>query len=252
MYRQPTTVIFVHGWWGGPWVWSKFQPHFDSAAGATLAVDLRDSGSSFYDKLSKLRRISRQFEKPVFVAHSAGCLLVQKLMEEGNVGAAVMLGPAAPRWILPVRSRKLAFAAASYAPSIALGKSFLPTAVDMCALNLNRLSQHEQNSVYAQMAPVCAKEVFEVAVAGVNVRPAPDVPMLVVNGTDDLLTPPAMAQAISKKYGAEYKEYSEAAHYLMRENQHAEIARYVNNWLTEHGVMPSPKLSAEQVEHFVA
>ena len=82
-------VFFVHGWWAGAWVWSRFEPVFRARGFQTTAIDLplpapgRSVGrTSFPDHLAAVRRAADVLGGPVVVGHSAGGLLALRLAEE--------------------------------------------------------------------------------------------------------------------------------------------------------------------------
>ena len=57
--------------------------------------------------------------------------------------------------------------------------------------------------------------------------------MLVINGGHDRLTPPKVASAIARKYGATYRQYDRCGHYIMRENAWEQVARDTHDWLCD-------------------
>jgi pimeloyl-ACP methyl ester carboxylesterase len=233
-------LLWVHGWWGGPWVWQRFEPYF-SSRGFDCHVMSFDrngeahgdpSGETFAWRYQQLLQRVRSLNHPVVIGHSAGGLLVQKLVEEVDLPAAILLGSAAPRGIFPVRTCTLLLAAIRNAPTILMRRPFLPSRKDMCSLNLNCLQPSEQDWVYDRMVPVAPREAFEVIFSGVPVDASRvHTPMLVVNGGRDRLTPPGVGRAIGRKYDAEYVEYPDHAHYLMWEREWELIAADIERWL---------------------
>lgn len=57
--------------------------------------------------------------------------------------------------------------------------------------------------------------------------------MLVLLGGKDRLTVPAVCRAITRKYEAEFREYPDNTHYLMRESNYRESATEVHRCLCE-------------------
>lgn len=231
-------ILFVHGWWGGPWVWDRLAASLSEAGYVCETIDLyADQNSvngSFVSHLDKLSQATSQMDKPILIGHSAGGLLIQKLLERISVPAAVLIASAPPQGIFSARSWALIRALLKYAPTVVKQKPLLPSREDMYALNLNGLNTDEQAAVYDKMVPISAKEAIEVVVKGVAVDASRiQTPILVLNGTQDRLTLPGVAKQIANKHHATYREYPDNAHYLMREfNSHA-IAIDIDLWLRD-------------------
>lgn len=245
---QPTTcstspqnrLLLVHGWWGGPWVWQHFQPYFSSLGYDCHVMNFghcdgpggESKVETFASRYQQVLERVRSLDNPVVIGHSAGGLLAQKLVEEVDLPAVILLGSAAPRGIFPVRTGPLVLAAIRNAPTFILRRPFLPSRKDMYSLNLNLLQPAQQDWIYDRMVPVSPQEAFEVIFSGVRVKASRvQTPMLVVSGAEDRLTPPSVARAIGRKYGAEYVEFPDHAHYLMWERNWEEIADELGRWL---------------------
>jgi pimeloyl-ACP methyl ester carboxylesterase len=233
-------LLLVHGWWGGPWVWQHFQPYFSSHGFDCHVMNFdrcdehrgESNGETFAWRYQQVLERVRSLDHPVVIGHSAGGLLAQKLVEEVDLPAVILLGSAAPRGIFPVRTGPLIRAAIRNAPTFLLRRPFLPSRKDMCSLNLNLLQPAQQDWVYDRMVPVSPQEAFVVIFSGGPVTASRvHTPMLVVSGAEDRLTPPSVARAIGRKYGAEYLEFDDHAHYLMWERNWEEIADEIGRWL---------------------
>lgn len=238
---KKNVLLFVHGWWGGAWVWDRFISHFSGLGYECHALDLKGAsnstsldvgGISFDDHLAEVRDAVSSFDSPILIGHSAGGLLVQKLLESVRLPAAVLVGSSAPRGIFGVRSWQLLRAAARHSWAMLMHRPFLPGRREMNALNLNRMPAAEQAYVYDRMVPASGRQGLESALFAAPVDELRvDTPILVVNGGDDRLTPPSLARAIAKKYSAGIHEYPGNAHYLMREPNWQTIADDIDNWL---------------------
>src|SRR5262245_43406795 len=83
------TVLMLHGWWGGAWVWDRFMERFSARGYHCYAVNLRghhgsrpvaDIGKvSFEEHLDDLRASVSALGEPYLVTHSFGGLLSLKL-----------------------------------------------------------------------------------------------------------------------------------------------------------------------------
>lgn len=233
-------ILFVHGWWGGSWVWDHFVSHFSQLGYDCNTIDLyedRDSvADSFDTHLGRLSQVTSELNNPILIGHSAGGLLIQKLLEQIDVPAAVLVSSAPPKGILAVRSWALIRALLKYSHTVLMRKPLLPSRKDMYSLNLNGLTADQQKAVYDRMVPISAKEAIDVVVTGVAVDASRvTTPMLVVNGSQDRLTRASVAKQIAKKYGATYREYPSHAHYMMRESGSKKLAIEIDQWLCEQG-----------------
>lgn len=245
--RHP--ILFIHGWWGGAWIWAdRFMPFFASLGYRCLAVNLRgnhgsgvvpDPGRiSFADHPQDVRIVCEHLDRPIIIAHSVDGLLAQKVAEEDDLAAVVLLGPGAPRGIFALRSWALARAALQHGADMLRGRPFLPHRKAMFALNLNLLPPGEQEDVYRKMVPASGKQGMEVAILGVPIAAARvRTPMLAIVGAEDKLTPPAVVRSVAKKYGADFRPYTAHAHYIMREPGWEQVAHDIADWIK--GTVPA-------------
>lgn len=201
--------------------------------GAT-EFDVRAGNVSFQQHLDRVLEKTRELGDPIVIGHSAGGLLIQKLLEQVDLPAAVLVASAAPRGIFALRSWPSFRAILRHSPAILLKRPFLPGKEEMCELNLNRLSPEEQTIVYDKMVPTSAKQAIQITLTGIPVDAhRVTTPMMVLNGTDDKLTPVSVADAIAKKYGATFRTYSGNGHYIMRERGWEKVATDISQWLSE-------------------
>ena len=108
---RPDRVLFVHGWWAGAWVWSRFEPVFQARGFETTAIDLPlpAPGRSLDARASPIisRRCAVRQMSWVGLwswATSADGLLALRLAEERALPACVALAPAAPRGVMALVS----------------------------------------------------------------------------------------------------------------------------------------------------
>ncbi len=108
-----TPLLFVHGAWHGAWCWDvKFLPYFARHGYEAYALSLRGHGSSQNNKPLRLTRISDYVKDvaqaagtlarpPVLIGHSMGGFIVQKVLEQREAPAAVLLASIPPKGALP-------------------------------------------------------------------------------------------------------------------------------------------------------
>ena len=227
-------VLFIHGWWAAGWVWSLVADRFDAAGFRTHKLDLsgpESDRSTFSDNLHEALSAARSIGNPILVGHSAGGLLAMKMAERVEPPACIAITPAAPAGVLPHPSAILIRFMVAALPSLLLGQDFFPRAL-LRQLVLNRLDLAEQDDIIEEMRPVSASQVRMIIPSLIAVdRSRLRSPLLVVGASEDRLTPVAQTRAIARRYGADYREYSNAAHYILREPAWSDMTTDLVAWL---------------------
>lgn len=244
-------VLFIHGWWAAGWVWSRVADRFESAGFRTHALTLAgpETGrASFAENLEDALEVARSIGNPILVGHSVGGLLAMKMTETLTPPACIAITPASPAGIVPRPSVLLIHFLIAALPSILLGRTFLPHAL-LRRIDLNLLPAAEQDDVLAQMRPVSASQVRRIVPALVRLdRRQMRSRLLVVGAARDLLTPVAQTRAIARRYGADYREYADAAHYILREPAWSDMTSDLIAWIVETvPEAPSPTSTGESV-----
>lgn len=234
MMRQD--VLFIHGWWAADWVWSMVADRFATAGFRTHTLTLpgpETHRSSFSDNLQDALEAARSIGNPILVGHSAGGLLVMKMGETTAPPACIAITPAPPAGVLPRPSLLLVEFLIAALPSMLLGRDFLPRGL-LRRIDLNLLSPAEQDQVLARMRPVAASQVRRIVPSLIRVdRERMRAPLLVVGAAEDRLTPVAQTRAIARRYGADYREYPDAAHYILREPAWSKMTSDLIAWINE-------------------
>jgi pimeloyl-ACP methyl ester carboxylesterase len=226
--------MFIHGWWSGGWVWSEVAAQFASAGLRTHAIDLpgpETGKTDFSSHLNYALNAAREIGNPLLVGHSAGGLLAMKMCETMSPPACVAITPAAPAGVLPRPSLVLLRFVAAAVPSILLGRDFLPRSL-LPEVALNRVPPRERAAILERMRPVSASQVRRVLPSLVRVAPGRmRSPLLVVGAGEDRLTPVAQTRAVARRYGADYREYPESGHFILREPGGRQMTSDVISWI---------------------
>src|SRR5438046_3610394 len=84
-------ILFLHGMWGGSWMWDHYLSFFAGRGYTGYALNLRGHHGSkpvddigrvpFADYLAHPRAVAASIGDPIIVGHSMGGLLAQKLAE---------------------------------------------------------------------------------------------------------------------------------------------------------------------------
>jgi pimeloyl-ACP methyl ester carboxylesterase len=94
-------LLFVHGAYGGSWMWSKYIPHFVCEGWKCYVMNMRShyksrlmdlTKVSFQDYLADIKEvISECGEVPILLGHSMGGILGQKLAETVPLAGLVLI-----------------------------------------------------------------------------------------------------------------------------------------------------------------
>ena len=143
--RARAPLVFVHGAFAGAWCWEEyFVPYFTALGWPTVTFSLRGHGASegaglldmasLSDYADDLRRVLATLDQPaVLVGHSMGGMVVQKVMEDHEAAAMVLLASVGP-WGLLESAWHMSVAK----PALVHGLSMLQAANPSSALTCSR------------------------------------------------------------------------------------------------------------------
>src|SRR3989442_12090661 len=104
-------ILFLHGMWGGSWMWDHYLSFFAGRGYTGYALNLRGHHGSkpvddiapgpFADYLDDARAVAASIGDPTIVGHSMAGPLAPKLAKLGDPPAVVALTPRAPRRSVP-------------------------------------------------------------------------------------------------------------------------------------------------------
>jgi len=252
-------ILLVHGAFVGGWVFEQLRGELNRRGWHTHAPDLPLHGSSFAGQpphpelhnqtLAVYRRfledmVARLPQKPVVIGHSMGGLLAQQLAAAGLVRAAVLLAPVAPWGVLPQTLGELGTAAGLLMKTGSLWhKGLAPDFAVAAEYAMARIPAALQRDIFARMVPESGHALFEMLFwwldwhAGSHVAAhRVQVPLLVVAGSDDRVTPAPTCRAVAGRYPghAVYREIPELGHFIFGEPKEAEVNRLLADWLETH------------------
>ncbi len=239
---RPAVLLFVHGMWGGAWVWERWLPFFAARGWDGYALNLRGRAGSrpvsdigrvpFADYLEDSAGVVRRLGDVVLVGHSMGGLIAQALAAAVRPAAAVAVTPAAPRGIWALRTPGLVLATLRYAPAIARSRPLLPSRRVMTRLALGELPPDERERVYGRLVPESARQARDIALRGFPVDAAAvRCPLLVIAAARDRITPPSVVRRVAARYGATFYEYPGFGHMVPLEPRWQDVAVDVAAWL---------------------
>ena len=236
-------ILFIHGMWGGSWMWDNWLGFFAGRGYTCYALNLRGHHGSkpvadigrvpFGDYLLDARGVVAAIGNPILVGHSMGGLIVQRLAELLDPPAVVALTPAAPRGIFPLCTLELFRLSLKHLHEMLLSRPITPSRDEADALLFGRTPAAERRPAFERLVPESGRMAFDIAVKGVPVDAARvRSPMLVVAGREDRITPAAMVRKVAQKYGAALRVYDGHAHMVLTEPGWETIAGDVVAWLT--------------------
>lgn len=111
--------------------------------------------------------------------------------------------------------------------------------------SMDRIPAALQRDIFARLVPESGRVLYETllwwmdwqAASYVSARRM-QVPMLVLCGSDDKVTPPATCRAVARRYPgrAVFREIPELSHFTFGEPQEDAVITMVADWLDEHAL----------------
>jgi pimeloyl-ACP methyl ester carboxylesterase len=240
MTRQ--TIFMIHGMFGGSWCWDNYRAFFERRGERCLAPSLRhhdvDPGADPHPDLGSLSLD----EKPVIMGHSMGGLIAQILGSRGLASALVLLAPAAPAGIWSVKPTVVRSIPASMIRWGAWKRPVKSTFESTTYSAMHLLAPRDQRTAYSRFVPESGRAAFEIGLWFLDARRASavdekrvDVPVLVVSGAEDRITPPSVHWKIARKYAktATYMGFARHAHWIFGEPGWEGVASHIHLWLNQ-------------------
>ena len=245
-------LLFIHGGFGGAWMWNEvFLPFLIRRGRAVAAVSLRGHGDSdgyehlrrwsLVDYLTDVRRAHAELhEPPVIVAHSLGGLLAQMLLGRLEMRALVLLGSLPPDGLLWVGPR-LALTEPriwTEAMSASVSKMREPIVAAGYELLFSEGLPRERLRRYASlMTPESPRALLDAHCPGPIVPAALcGVPSLVVGGDLDRLVWRPSTVRTAFYHGAEHRTLSGMGHFLQLDTGAEELAGQLLDWMERRGL----------------
>ncbi|HEX6533845.1 MAG TPA: alpha/beta fold hydrolase [Gemmatimonadaceae bacterium] len=237
-------VLYIHGMFGGAWMFESFARRLAACGWPGAAIDLRGHGDgrrvpdvgrvSVREYIDDAMVAARALGRPIVIGHSMGGLLAQKLAEADAVRAAVLVCAAPPRGISPM-SLQLLVRQATHLPALLRSRPLVPTRADADALIFNRVPSAEHDALLARLVAESGRAGRQLALGAITVDARRvRCPVLSVTALDDRFLPPRIGRAIARKYGADLREYEGHGHFLIGEPGWERVADDVAAWLAAH------------------
>jgi len=267
MSTTKPTIVLIHGLWMTPSSWDTWAERFRAAGhevivpgwpgvGDRTPQDIRRDpsalrGIGIKDIVDHYEAIIRALpEAPIIMGHSFGGLFAQMLADRGLGRAVVGVTPGQPAGIttLPPSTLRTGLPILSN-PFNRNGASPLSKGHFHFTFG-NDLTRAESDVLWEQSAINSVNRVFFEGVGAafnekggashVDYAKANRAPLLIITGEIDHVVPPAIGEAIVKKYHAagsatvDYREFAGRTHRIVSQNGWEEVADYALTWALDH------------------
>ena len=234
------TVVLIHGMWSRPCVWNNFHHALEERGYRVIAPALRHhdiepdeapnpalATTSLLDYAADLEREIRLLdEKPFIIGHSMGGTLAQMLAARDLAAGTVLLASAHCAPVIALNHAVLKYYFRELVTKPFWRHTQRPSWNTLRAAGLNGMNEVDARNLYATLIPESGRAAFELILWFLDSKRASLVdarhvncPMLLLTGSEDMLTPPYIAQRIAAYYGdkAKLEILRGQAHWLPRE-----------------------------------
>jgi pimeloyl-ACP methyl ester carboxylesterase len=248
------TIVMIHGMFVGSWVWENFKKYFEERGYKCITPTLRYHDTplsspanpnlgttSIVDYVNDIEKEIRKIEEtPIIIGHSMGGLISQILASRGLVKSAVLIAPAAPRGINAATWTVIKSAWYNRERMALWDEPLFPTFEGVAYSSLHLLKPQEQKMVYEKFSYESGRAAWEMAFWFFDGKRATFVddekvtcPVLIIVGTEDRLTPPAITRKIQHKYNkvSTYIEFNNHSHWIIGEDGWEKVAETIHGWL---------------------
>lgn len=252
----PTQLVFIHGMYmnghsWAPWVrrastrgydchapsWpyhegepATLRAQSDPALGKLTFGAVTDHLKAFIDGMP---------QRPILIGHSIGGLLVQKLVNDGYAAAGVAISPAPPRGVFTLNPH---FFRANFphANPLAGDTPVVMTPERFHYTFCNTLTRQASDEAFERYVVPESRNVPRSTLtkqARIDFR-APHVPLLLIAGGSDHLTPLSLVRKNARAYKAPgsvaaFKEFTDRSHFICNQDGWEDVADYALDWLTQ-------------------
>jgi pimeloyl-ACP methyl ester carboxylesterase len=240
-------LLFVHGMWGGSWIFENYLSFAATRGWEAWAINLRGHhGSRPVERLARvcLEDYVRDVEDvldaigpAIVIGHSMGGLIAQIVASRREADATVLIVSAPPPGIA-LMHWSLAWRSLRYVVDVVGPRAFRVRDADACALALNKIASPARGAVARRFVEDSGLAARQLALG--NIEPLKPIrcPVLVVSATDDRLIPVSVQRRIVERYRADHIPVLGRGHMLPIEaNWRGPISR-VLDWVDQRTHAP--------------
>jgi non-heme chloroperoxidase len=258
-------ILLLHGAFAGGWVFERLRGELNRRGWKTHAPDLPFHGAEFAGQpphpdlhrqgVDDYRRfleaeIARLMQggspPPVLVGHSLGGLLAQQLAARNLARAAVLLAPVAAWGTLPHSMAEIGGAIGLLLKTGNLRSKALPPDYQLAEhYSMDRIPPALRRDSFARLVPESGRVLFETLTWWLDWHAATHVsahrvqiPMLVLAGSDDKVTPAVTCRSVARQYSgrAVFREVPDLSHFIFGEPKEDEVNAMIADWIDEHAM----------------
>jgi pimeloyl-ACP methyl ester carboxylesterase len=242
-HRPP--LLFLHGAFAGPEVWTRFVAPWFAARGYRVATPELNVAAGrplrLRDYVAAARAAAAELgDKPVAIGHSLGGLVAQHLAAEMRLAGTVLVASPGPMglgptlWNLSTRSRDVLVA-------LLIAQIGAGALLDVEAVRRALFTEETPADWIAEVAPRPAADSPAALLDGLTwdlpVWPfAWWTPTLAIRGDRDAFVPASDLWALRMAYGAETAVLPDTAHGLPIDPHWKSLAWRINAWLEERAI----------------
>ncbi|WP_300301782.1 alpha/beta hydrolase [Ferrovibrio sp.] len=256
-------ILLLHGAFVGGWVFEKLRGELNRRGWKTHAPDLPFHGADFAGQLphpdlhrqgvedyrrfleSEIARLMQGgSQPPVLLGHSLGGLLAQQLAARNLARAAVLLAPVAPWGTLPHTMAEVEGALGLLWKTGNLRGKALPPDFELAAqYSMDRIPPALRRDIFTRLVPESGRVLFETLTWWLDWHAATQVsahrvqiPLLVIAGSDDKVTPAPTCRAVAGQYPgrAVFREVPDLSHFIFGEPKEDEVNAMIADWIDGH------------------
>lgn len=206
-------LLFVHGMWGGSWIFDNYLGVAASHGWDAWAVNLRGHHGSrpveslatvcLEDYVRDVEDVLDAIGPAIVVGHSMGGLIAQIVASRREVDATVLIVSAPPPGIALLHW-SLAWRSLRYVPDVVGPRAFRVRNGDAYALALNGVAPATRAAVAQRFVEDSGLVARQLALGSVEPLKPIRCPVLVVSATEDRLIPVAVQRRIVERYEADH------------------------------------------------
>jgi non-heme chloroperoxidase len=240
-------LLFVHGGYCDAWFWEPyFLPWFAAQGFPAYALSLRGHGestgrdalfvTSLDDYEADVEHVAATLDSPpIFVGHSMGAAIVERIVAKRPVKGAALLAPLPPSGLLSIATR-LAASHPDYIVHMSNGDPSRLSKEVLAALRPFYFSDDVEPTLLAEAARhFCAESpraLFDLSLRLHWALPANDHrPICVIGAEGDRICTPGDVRATARHHNVAATILPGLAHMLMLEPGWAAVAQALAGWL---------------------
>lgn len=252
------TVLFIHGMYLTPAVWSEWESHFQDLGYTTLSpawphheLGVEEQNNlhpraglgelTLGEVVDHYRNIIATLdEKPIVIGHSMGGLITQILLQEGLIAAGIAINSAPPQGVVSAEAN---FLKANWPHLNPLAPASEPVRLTLSEFGYgftNGMSPQAQQAAYDNFAVPESRRIgratltTEAAIDDTSAR----APLLIIAGGQDNTITRLLSYLNFTKYNntpaiTDYRQFADRNHWTIRAAGWETVASYVQGWIVE-------------------